>query len=134
MLFGVDQDGLNVLSLTKLYTGTWGVFLTLDPWLFLEHLLKKTCNCTFFICPFEKCKSFFLLLLFLFFSSFFKNWSTVDLQSCVSFRYTAKWFSYTYICICIFFRFFSIIGYYKILNIVPYSCCLSILYTIVCIC
>ena len=47
---------------------------------------------------------------------FFFNWSIVDLQCCVSFRCTAKWVSY----ICIFFfRFFSTIGYYKILNMVP---------------
>ena len=32
---------------------------------------------------------------------FFLNWSIVDLQCCVSFRYTAKWFSYTYIYIYI---------------------------------
>ena len=48
--------------------------------------------------------------------NFFFNWSIVGLQCRVSFRCTAKWFSYTYI---LFFRFFSIIGYYKILNIVP---------------
>ena len=38
--------------------------------------------------------------------------STVDLQ-CL--KCTTKWFSYTYT----YFRFFSIIGYFKILNIVP---------------
>ena len=40
----------------------------------------------------------------------------VDLQSCVSFMYITKWFSWTYI--YIFFRFFSLIGYNKISNIV----------------
>ena len=50
---------------------------------------------------------------------FFFNESIVDLQCCVSFRCTAKWFRYTYIYIFFFFRFFSIIVYYKILNIVP---------------
>ena len=40
--------------------------------------------------------------------SFFKNWSIVDLQCCPSFRCTAEWFSW----------FFSIIGYYKMQNIV----------------
>ena len=44
------------------------------------------------------------------------NWSIVGLQCCVHFRYTTKWFSYIYI---FFFRFFSIIDYYKILNTVP---------------
>ena len=51
---------------------------------------------------------------------FFLNWSMVDLQCCVSFRCTAKWFSmciyiytHAYTCMCLFFyRFFSTIGYY----------------------
>ena len=57
----------------------------------------------------------------------FLNWSIVDLQYCISFRYTAKWFSYIYMCVfvCVYihvyFRLFSTIGYYKILNIVPYT-------------
>ena len=61
------------------------------------------------------------LSLNFFLSFFFLNWSIVDLQYCVSFRCTAKWFSYSYICIYLysFFQFFSIIVYYKILNIVP---------------
>ena len=42
-------------------------------------------------------------------------WSIVDLQYCVSFRYTAKWFRYT----CVFCIFFFILDYYKILHIVP---------------
>ena len=41
--------------------------------------------------------------------------------------------SVIYVCIYIIFRFFSIIGYYKILNIVP-GPCLYALYTVVCIC
>ena len=54
--------------------------------------------------------------------NFFLSWRIVDLQCCVSFRRTAKWFSYIYVYIYIyifFFRFFSIIVYYKILNTVP---------------
>ena len=44
----------------------------------------------------------------------------VDLQCCVSFRCTTKHFSYIFICVDTFcFRFFSTIGYYKILNRVP---------------
>ena len=36
-------------------------------------------------------------------SQFFFNWSTIDIQYCVSFRCTAKWFSYPYIYfVCIF--------------------------------
>ena len=40
--------------------------------------------------------------------------STVDLSYSISFRCTAMCFSYIYI-----FRFFSVTGYYQILNIVP---------------
>ena len=50
--------------------------------------------------------SFAHAIIFLFY------WNTVDLQCCDIFRCIAKWFSYIY-----FFRFFSIIGYCKILNI-----------------
>ena len=46
---------------------------------------------------------------------FFKNQSVVDLQYCVHFRYTAKQLSY----IRIFFWLYSIIYYYKTLNIIP---------------
>ena len=59
------------------------------------------------------------------FALFFFNWNIVDLQ-CVSFRCTAKWVSHTHICAhiytCIFFFiFFSIIDYYKIVNILDWS-------------
>ena len=52
------------------------------------------------------------------------NWSIVNLKCCVSFWCTTKWFSYIYIYLhthtyIFFFRFFSIIGYYMILNMVP---------------
>ena len=47
--------------------------------------------------------------------------STVDLQYLISFRCTARWFISTF-----FFRFFTLIGYYRILTTVP--CWLSILY------
>ena len=46
-----------------------------------------------------------------------KKSTIVDLQCCVRFWYTAKWLRY--IDICIYITFFLIIGYYKILNIVP---------------
>ena len=39
-------------------------------------------------------------------------WSTADLQCSVNFRCAAKWFSYI--------RFFAIIGYYKILSLIPH--------------
>ena len=48
-------------------------------------------------------------------SLLFLNWSIVDVQYHVSFRCTTEWFS-----IYIFlFRFFSLIGYYKVLSRVP---------------
>ena len=51
--------------------------------------------------------SIFLNICFMFSTSFLKNylifyWSTIDLQCCVSFRCTAKWFSYMYIYIYFF--------------------------------
>ena len=61
---------------------------------------------------------------FLFF--ILKHWCVVDLQRCVNFRHTAKWFKYrhvlyiyiythththTYITCIFFFRFFSLIGF-----------------------
>ena len=58
----------------------------------------------------------FKLLWFLM-SLYFFHWSRVDLQCCVIFRYTAKWIIYIYI--YTIFIFFSFIGYFKILNIVP---------------
>ena len=52
----------------------------------------------------QHCKSFFslslnIILVFIskFFFSFFKNWNTVDLQCCVSFRYMAQWFRHIYV-------------------------------------
>ena len=42
-------------------------------------------------------------------------WRIVDLQGCVNFCYIAKWFSYTYI----LFHIFSIMVYYRILNVIP---------------
>ena len=53
---------------------------------------------------------------FLWFGGFFFNWSIGDLQCCVRFWCTTNWFGYTHI---FFFRFFFIIGYSNMLNIIP---------------
>ena len=43
----------------------------------------------------------------------------VDLQCCLSFRCTAEWFSFIYLCVYFYFRLFSLKDYHKILSIVP---------------
>ena len=59
------------------------------------------------------CFQFHRLLL-----SLFCCWNTVDLHYCISFKYIVKWFYEIHI--YIYFILFAIIGYYKILNIVPH--------------
>ena len=56
----------------------------------------------------------------------------VDLHCCVSFRCTAKGFSYTYTYIYYFSDFSSQIGYYRILGRVPvlYNRILLVIYSI----
>ena len=53
-------------------------------------------------------------------------WNTFDLECCISFCCIANWFIYMYI--YVIFIFFSIMAYYKILNIVTCAiegpCCL----------
>ena len=68
---------------------------------------------------------------------FFFNRNVVDLQCCVNFCRTAKWFSYTYIYIL-----FYILFHYGLSQDIEYSslcytvgpCCLSSLYILACIC
>ena len=55
--------------------------------------------------------------------------SLVDLQCCVNFKCTAKWFIYVHTYIIYIFWFFSLVGYYKILSIVPISYSRSLLAT-----
>ena len=73
---------------------------------------------------------------------FLRNWSIVDLQCCVSFRCTAKWFVYIYIYIYIYiYSFIKIHFHCSLLQDIEYSslcytvnpCCLSVLYMVVCI-
>ena len=67
----------------------------------------------------QETSEFILKWKFIFFNLFY--WSTVDLQCCVSFRCTASGVQiqlYIYIYI-FFFIFFSIMVYYRLLNIVP---------------
>ena len=64
---------------------------------------------------------------------FIYYWSLVGLQCFVSFRCTAKWFREIHIFIYLFFfRFFSLIGYYKIWSrvLVLYSMSLLVIYFI----
>ena len=65
---------------------------------------------------------FMILAYFSLFNHFY--WSIVNLQCCINFRCTVKWFHYTHIHIYVFlFRFF----HYKILNIVPCAISRSLL-------
>ena len=43
------------------------------------------------------------------FFSLFSNWHTVDLQHHISFRYTAKWFSYEYLYIFFFMFYYHLL-------------------------
>ena len=57
---------------------------------------------------------------FSFFVFSFLYWSRFDLQCCVSFRCTIKWFNYTYTYISSFSDF-SHLGYYRVLSRVPWA-------------
>ena len=87
-----------------------------------------------------KCLTTELLILVnnIFFSwFFFFNWSIVDLQFCISFIYTAEWFSYASVSV------FQILFHYSLLQDPEYSSlcyicivgpyCLFILYIRVCV-
>ena len=108
--------------------------------IFLSLLLKKRSLGQVYRCkytmPTYMC---FSLFIYLFLLSLLKilNWSLVDLQCCVSFCSTTKWFSFTYIYIP-----FYILFHYGLSQDIEYSslchtvgpCCLSILHIIVFIC
>ena len=77
-------------------------------------------NCLFISFAYIPSKSYFFILL-----------SIVDLQYCVNFCYTAKWFSYIYM---LFFIFHSILNIYSSLCYTVGPCCLSSLYILDWIC
>ena len=114
----------------KVCMGIWVTLLYSRNWRNIVnqlHFNKKNFKCTF--AP-KRLINFYLLLFFL--SSY---WSIIDLQCYVSFKYTSKWYRYIYV---YFFIFFSIIGYYKILNTVhctlQYIFIIYVLYGVVRIC
>ena len=96
--------------------------------------------------------SYLLYIYFYFFKmGILLYWGIVDLQCCVSYRYTGKWFSYTYINLYIYLSIYIYIYIYILFQIpLPHrslqnieysfpvlytrSCWLSILYIVVCIC
>ena len=109
------------------------------PWIFHDSSLKESIvdhfhwlvlatatNCysalqppvSLFVCVCVSCIWFLILFL---------NWCTVDLQYCVSLRCTAMIQSHIYT---------HILFQYRLLQDIEYSslCCLSILYTVICIC
>ena len=85
---------------------------------------ESYCECTSFLRL-----SLWFTIIFLLVPIYFMGWplwkgffilygTIVDLQYCVSFRYTTKWLSYT----CIFFQIFSHLSYYRILStVLPYA-------------
>ena len=75
------------------------------------------------VAPQKPSSSAVLLVLWVSYSFFFFNWSIVSLQHCVSFRYTAKWFSYTYISTP-----FQILFHYRLLQDTEYSFCFLFLF------
>ena len=95
--------------------GGWGCTAELGRGLWM-YLVRGGC--------FSRSRGVRSRCMFLSIPTLFKNGNTVDLQCCVSFWCTAKWLctrthTHTHTHTHTFFRFFSIIGYYEILSIVP---------------
>ena len=111
---------LVVDSLTFLHSISFGL-------IYFAHLLWCMYTWTIVI-PSWRIDTFVITIksLFIFLNLFY--WSIVDLQCCVSFCYTAEWFSYAYIYIytyiyIFFFIFFSIMVYYRILHTLRHGVC-----------
>ena len=69
----------------------------------IQFLKKKKKLCIFFL------NSVFLKVFL-----FHIGWHILDLQSCVSFKYTAQWFNYTYT--SILFQILFSYSYYRVVN------------------
>ena len=84
-------------------------------WLLLSYILYKKLVNSFLssVSHSSKLSTFYFLFY----------WSIVHLQCCVNFYYTSKWFSYTYICIYIFFH---VLFHYGLSQDIEYS---SLCYT-----
>ena len=94
-----NREKQNLWSITK-------VSLEVLSWRVWETLISQTSSTI----------GYEMATLFVYFFAFFFYWHIIDLQRCVSCRCTAKYtriYMYIYIYFS-FFRFFSLIGYYKI--------------------
>ena len=77
------------LSLENAWEDTYQIFITFSGKWVQEG---RTGDIFIFVHPIVWCMADFFFLIFMLY------WSIVDLLYCVSFRWTAKWISYTWIC------------------------------------
>ena len=82
------------------YCASWfcpKITITIWAWYYYVVWVGRVCVCN---------KNSFTIKIMLGFNSFY--WSVVDLQHCISFCYTEKWFSYIYKCIYSFSYYFPL--------------------------
>ena len=123
------------LCIKRKFMFPWPWAMSLRSYIFVQSCFKMIKAILIMISLWEKSPMIRTILFFFKHLKIF-NWNVVSLQCCLSFRYTAKWFSYTYI------YSFSDSFNYRLLQDIEYSslcdtvgpCCLSILYLVVCIC